>query len=339
MILEEESADLPHQLGVTLSPVTWRQNGHERSYIPLDINVSPFDNSNTKKEGIGFTYKGFVGYAPIFAYLGREGYLVDAELRGGSVHSQNGAVAFIRQSVQYARRITDQAILMRVDSGHGSRDTLRVCQEEDIAFIVVKRNLRHKQPELWLAVAQEHGMACQEREGKTVYRGQRAVTVKGVPQKVFEVFEVIERTTLHGGQALMSPQIEVSVYDTSLDAPASKIIDLYAQHGTMEQFHSELKTDLDIERLPSGKFATNNLVLHLALLAYNLVRFIGQTTLRLMDVPIRKKAQRRRIKTVIQSIITWAAKLTWHARRRWLRLGRGSPWLPVLRDLYLICRA
>ena len=30
-------------------------------------------------------------------------------------------------------------------------------------------------------------------------------------------------------------------------------------HGTSEQFHSEFKTDLDIEQLPSGKFATNAL--------------------------------------------------------------------------------
>jgi hypothetical protein len=27
------------------------------------------DNSRTKKENIGYTYKGFVGYHPIFAYL------------------------------------------------------------------------------------------------------------------------------------------------------------------------------------------------------------------------------------------------------------------------------
>ncbi|MDA8345342.1 MAG: hypothetical protein M0Z66_07650 [Thermaerobacter sp.] len=85
----------------------------EHCYVPLDI----FDNSETKKEGIG--------YAPIFAYLGLEGYAVNGELRGGSVHSQNGAVEFIRGSVGYAR--TDAKLLLRVDSGHDSCDTLNVC--------------------------------------------------------------------------------------------------------------------------------------------------------------------------------------------------------------------
>ncbi len=37
---------------------------------------------------------------------------------------------------------------------------------------------------------------------------------------------------------------------------------------------------------------------------------------------------------MIQSIITLAAQVTWH-RRHWLRLGRVSPRLPVLKD---VCR-
>ncbi|WP_287037706.1 hypothetical protein [Desulfobacter sp.] len=45
------------------------------NYIPLDLDVSPFDNSKTKKEGVSKTYKGCDGYAPMFGYLGTEGYL------------------------------------------------------------------------------------------------------------------------------------------------------------------------------------------------------------------------------------------------------------------------
>jgi hypothetical protein len=33
------------------------------------------------------------------------------------------------------------------------------------------------------------------------------------------------------------------------------VIELYRQHATSEQFHSEFKTDLDLERLPTGKFS------------------------------------------------------------------------------------
>ena len=50
-------------------------------YVPVDMDVSPFDNSKTCKEGVSRTYKGCDGYAPMFAYIGREGYLADLELR------------------------------------------------------------------------------------------------------------------------------------------------------------------------------------------------------------------------------------------------------------------
>lgn len=49
------------------------RGGKEQEFLPLDIDVSPFDNSNTKKEGVSYTYKGHDGFAPIFAYLGKEG--------------------------------------------------------------------------------------------------------------------------------------------------------------------------------------------------------------------------------------------------------------------------
>ena len=57
------------------------------------------------------------------------------------------------------------------------------------------------------------------------------------------------------------------------------MIELYHQHGTSEQFHSEIKSDMDLERLPSGKFATNALVLSLGQVAYNILRLCGQTSL------------------------------------------------------------
>lgn len=39
-----------------------------QAFIPLDIDVTPFDNSNSQKEGVSRTYKGFDGFAPNYAY-------------------------------------------------------------------------------------------------------------------------------------------------------------------------------------------------------------------------------------------------------------------------------
>ena len=49
-------------------------------HVPLDIDVFTMDNSGTKKEKVSRTYQGFDGYAPIAAYLAKEGWLVEIEL-------------------------------------------------------------------------------------------------------------------------------------------------------------------------------------------------------------------------------------------------------------------
>jgi hypothetical protein len=53
------------------------------TYIPVDVDVSPMDNCNSHKEGVSRTYKGHDGCAPMFSYIGTEGYMLDQELRPG----------------------------------------------------------------------------------------------------------------------------------------------------------------------------------------------------------------------------------------------------------------
>ena len=105
-------------------------------------------------------------------------------------------------------------------------------------------------------------------------------------------------------------------------APA--IIALYADHATHEQFHSEFKTDLNLERLPSGKFDTNYLVCQLAGLAMNILRPMGQRGLLGKDAPVRHPAKRRRLKTVIQELIYRAGRLIATGRKLILGLGAND---------------
>ena len=133
---------------------------------------------------------------------------------------------------------------------------------------------------------------------------------------------------------LLVPQVEVDTYWTSLPNPPAVIIEQYHQHGTSEQYHSELKSDMDLERLPSGKFNTNQLVLHCAMVAYNILRMIGQIANDTGNFPFHKRAFRRRIKTVIQNLIYLAARLVCHARSYKLAFGRWSPWVPGFAKTY-----
>ena len=103
-MIREESADLIARHAPRLTPCYRVDDGRVGDWVPLDIDVSAFDNSKTHKEGVSRTYKKVDGYAPILAYLGQEGYLTNCELREGKQHSEKGFPAFLQQTLKLARR-------------------------------------------------------------------------------------------------------------------------------------------------------------------------------------------------------------------------------------------
>ncbi len=105
-----------------------------------------------------------------------------------------------------------------------------------------------------------------------------------------------------------------------------EVIGLYHAHGECEQFHSEIKTDMDVERLPSGKFETNELVLELTILAYNILQMIGQESIGRKGTKTKHKVRRRRLRTVIGNMNHDASHVTEHARQLLIGLGRSNIW-------------
>lgn len=130
------------------------------------------------------------------------------------------------------------------------------------------------------------------------------------------------------------PELELDGRWSSLDSEPETNTALYAEHGTSEQYHSEFKTDLNIERLPSGKFATNVLVLVCAMFAYNFLRWLGQTGLTGPDAPQRHPAKQRRIRTVMQELMYLAGRMITSGRRIKLALGRQCTAAEIFRHLY-----
>lgn len=278
----------------------------DNGFVPVDIDVTPFDNSKSNKEGVSRTYKGFDGYAPIMAYIGTEGYLVNLELRIGKQHCQKETPDFLRETIELCRQLTEKPLLIRLES-------VRECCQ----------NIQHP------------------RDGKTVYIGQtfRNVTYSLSDNEektvgIRTIYEITERTIDRYGQYFIVPDIELGTYWTNSSLPDDTVIDLYHAHGESEQYHSEIKTDMDVGRLPSGKFENNKLVLELTMIAYNILRIIGQESLKKKDAPSRKKIHRRRIRTVISNLMQFAGHLTEHAGRLVLSIGRSNRWRFTFKRLY-----
>jgi len=340
-ILKEACVEMIREKAPAISPLKTSVG----NFIPLDMDVSPFDNSKTKKEGVSRTYKDCDGYAPMLGYLGTEGYLINVELREGSQHCQKNTPAFIEAILTYARQITKDPLLIRLDSGNDSQDNFVMAEKWEDVYFIVKRNLRKESLNAWLVLAQNTEDArCTESKHKTVWIGKTTVGIKGQELPYPIVFKVTERKEEKGEQ-LLFPKIEVETYWYTLpQLPPQEVINLYHDHGTSEQFHSEIKSDLDLERFPSCHFASNSLILHLGLLAYNILRIIGQISIEeqegyLLPGNRRKPVARRRLRTVMQDLIYMAGRLIKSGRRWLISFGRINPFARLAEKILQRLRA
>jgi len=307
-------------------------------WLALDVDTFAMDNGGTVKEGVGRTYAGVDGYCPLAAYLGQHGWCLELALRPGVQHSACETDYNVEHVVPMAQRLSAAGpkapILARLDSGFDSAALMRsidACNRAGLPQVdwLIKWNPRSTNvAALAQSLYAEAGTHWdQPRAGKRVTTWEHAVVIEGIERPVRRVLQLTERTIDKHGQVLIEPQLTLQGWTTSLPSEqfsAAAIIALYAEHGTHEQFHSEFKTDLDLTRLPSGKFDTNYVVCQLAALAMNILRLMGQRGLLGPDAPVRHRAKRRRIKTVMQELIYRAGRLIAHGRRLILGLGAND---------------
>jgi len=351
-ILRQRIEALPTEAGNAFRGFTTRllaahpehlsEEHHGRHYMPIHIDVTPMDNSGSHKEGVSCTYQNVDGYAPIFAYAGPHGFMLDNELRPGKSHCNcEGAGEWFDRTLQRAAAVApeDTPRLVVTDAGHDAAKNLILFAQTGQTDFVVKKNLRKSDPAEWMAEARRQTGEQNFQNidaGARCWYGQRTVEVTHEAEKatIRQVWRATERVADSDGQLLTEPEITIDAYWTSLEWTPKEIQAFYQQRGTSEQFHSELKTDLDLERLPSGKFSANQHVLDLGMMAYNLLRLMGQQMLDSGLVPGRKADSRRlRLRTVLQNLIYMAGRVVRHARRRILRIFEGHGWAPVALSL------
>jgi hypothetical protein len=259
---------------------------------------------------------------------------------GSNQHAQKGFVPFLHRVVFRARRLVGNhtRLLVRLDSAHDAAETLVELALFEKTDWLVKWNPRKQDLPAWWHRSEKHGTVHEDpkRPGKRTALLEETHTVRheGRSVQARRIVRVVERTIDRKGHPLLLPEYELEGWWTNLDLAAAEVIRLYNDHGTSEQFHSELKTDLDIERLPSGKFATNALVLALAGLTYNILRLIGQIGLLGEFSPVRHRAKRRRLKTVMQELMYVAARLIHSGRRVRLRFASQCPGFDAFRVVY-----
>lgn len=332
--------------------------------VPLDMDMTLMDNTGSHKEGCEKTYKkGISGFAPMMAYIGREGYLLNMDFRSGNLHSNTeGTKEFIDATVKKAKSLTDKPLLVRMDSAHDAQENLIAIDQSDTYFIIKHqlRTYKHSQAQgeqsyidFVLSENKQHAQLAYERdENVHIYMRERPVIHKLYhdSSQIFEEFSfreivcVVEIKTDKNGQPLLLPIYDVHIWKSNLppqyDLKTAKYC--YHEHGTSEQFHSEYKSDLGIEKLPSNKYFTNQLIAHLGCLAFNALRIIGLYALNHTDFPFKQAHNeinpvspkyRFRIRTVLLKIIYFPSKFLIKHKQFTLKIPRYNPYANAFKDL------
>ena len=316
---------------------------NKKEYYTLDIDVTPFENPNVKKEGISCTYKKIDGYAPIMAYLCQ--YALCFDLREGSQHSEKGAVEFLNRVLDMVHKIgiPMDKILVRVDSAHDDAKFTDACIHNHVKFII-KRNHRKETYTEIIAAMRANIKPIESRHGNhNIYFccNKNIFPSNAEEHDLYVAFKLKEKFTKNSLLSCLSDKdkpCELVSYWTNLDIIDSKISKyfsntsqecdrLYRDHATCEQYHSEIKSDMNMELLPSKYFATNKLFLHIATVSFNILRIIGDHAIhndKNFQHHKNEPTIRIRLRTVIDKICTIAYKIVHHARKIFIKFGKNA---------------
>jgi len=323
--------------------------------IPVDFDVTVMDNTGSHKEGVEKTYqKNVKGFAPMMTNIGSQGYLLDAEFRPGNYHSNcPGTYDYIVRTMNLARRLCpEQTLLARFDSGNDADTNIVALSDYPNSYYIIKHVLRGgnvpKTKEALIERVMKDYTIKQERKGGANYYIAEyeylASIIDEHDNQIIKncrrIISVVELTRdINTGQPLLIPYRSLHMWRTNLpegEYGADEVIELYKDHGTSEQFHSEFKGDMDIERLPSGKYLTNKLIVNLSKIAFNILRIIGHQAIESVIINPGNKLRRIRIRTVLVKIIMVPSRIMRKNKRWTIALPRSNPLSKLFTEIYEI---
>lgn len=284
-----------------------------REAATLDVDATFIE---AHKREAHMSYHGAPGYYPMLGFVAEtEGCLL-AEFREGNASPSARALPFLKQMVARLPA-TVKRIRLRSDSAWFNHKVLDWSSERAIEFAVTAEKNRHMLdvieaigPEAWQVF--EHDPT--EQIAESVYsfehgtRAYRIIVVRR-PMRQLEMFRGL---------------YEYRVVITNMAWEARRLVRWHRERATSENWIKELKGGFGLERLPSGRFASNAAFMQIVALAYNLVG-----ALKVLSLPVAWRSWT--IKTLRFRLIHIAAIWVRHARQCVLKLKAPAALIALFR--------
>ncbi len=300
-------------IGETLRRAWAAGAGPGAARLVIDIDSTICEVAGKAKAGAAFGFTKVLGYHPLLAARADTGEVLHARMRKGSANTARGTRRFVEELVARVRRAGAVGeIVVRVDSGFWSADTIATLRRLDVRFTMAVRTgnkalaaaIAAIEEDDWVGIDYPaHGEA---QVGECSYNGQRLI---------------VRRTRLtDAAQARLWPDWRHFGFLTDLEGDAVDLDAFHRHHAVVELAIRDLKEGAGLDHVPSGHFAANGAWLCCAVLAHNLIRWtatMGQPG------PVDHLTVARSVR---QRLIAVPARLVNRAGRLTLRGPSAWPW-------------
>ncbi len=286
--------------------------------LTLDFDGSVLSTKSRRTEGtaVGFNKKakGQRSYYPLFATVAQTGQVFEVNHRPGNVHDSNGAREFIEICIRNLRYEGFQGIIeARLDSAHFSDETCLFLDEENVEFTVSVPFERF--PELksiiegrkkWRKIDAEWSYFEYDWKPKKWSRGLRCICYRHkvkTPRKGPIQLDFFEPVSRH---------YEYKAVMTNKKTKAASVLNFHNGRGSQEGVFAELKSQTNMDYLPTRRLVGNQVYLMSAVLAHNLNRELQME----VNLPQRERnTAKRACLWIFEKIGTFRKRLIQRAGR------------------------
>ena len=243
----------------------WAMGAAPVGRLVCDLDSTICQVSGKKKHGASYGYTKVLGYHPLLATRADTGEVLHARMRKGSAHTARGTRRFIEELVARVRRAgASGAIVLRVDSGFWSNDTIKTLVRLRVSFTMavktgnaaITKAIAAIDEDRWQAI--EYSFDGLAEVAETTYKGHRLI---------------VRRTRLLGAAQQLWPDWRHFAFLTDLSGTAVELDAFHRDHARVELAIRDLKEGAGMEHVPSGQFFANSAWLCCAVLAHDLVRW------------------------------------------------------------------
>ena len=276
--------------------------------LTIDLDSTICETYGLAKEGARHHgYTGKRGYHPLLAIAAGTGDVLMSRLREGRANTARGAAHFLRETVSRVRRAgASGQLTARADSGFYAHALVAACREMDVRFSITirrhksLRNLIEAIPDAdWTPVPYwMDGAADVAQTTYTPFRTEPgAAPVRLIVRRV---------KPTPGSQLALFATYSYRGFITDRDGETLELEADHRRHAEIENAIRDLKYGVDLNHMPSGRFAANGAWLAVQVMAHNLARWTARIGL---------GEQIATTKTLRRRFFSLAGRLTRSARR------------------------